>query len=613
MPLITTLGSRDSQGCQGTNESVGPGTYSRELSWSVGEEAVVPFQSGSKRQNMAAWPPTPGPGNEPNRPQTGPAKLSVSAFRSRSAKTSPALTGPGASVFMPSTSKDNPGPGTYAVCKDLLRKRSLPQKEGNSHIPLVEQVQSSPAIPAAHDLSKCRFYGRDGNCLGPGDIDQESRLGKAAHTTNFHVSESERKLFEPSCNIESTIAPLGNPGPGTYNVRRKLTKGTKQPFRSQVPQQTETKSEGPGPGTYTFDGSDNDAKKELAFPGFRSESSRNGLFRSQDLPFSDPDQLDPTQPGPGHYPPKSAFAFGIHRRARSTDDVLPYNTKYHAVHNPSTISSLRNSGGAPTCGFSSSELKDAHRPIVKGGSPMYSVDDSMGSIAANLRQKKAIGRKGIFGSIADRSVGSPTQPHKESEYQPCPMHYQENLKSPVRRVTRSGFRSGVERIPADPTLDKNPSPDPGHYDVLKKANYSSKFRKPQREHISFGGGSGRWESKDVVGSTNSREMRPGPGEYEPGIQGKNFGGIAMSTVARLPGKDVEDLAFGNYDVRKSMVLGSFNVAGAQQAGRLQGVASAPMLGGIGAGGGAGGGTAGTRSRLNVSATHMSRTRREADA
>merc|ERR1740121_600422 len=114
-----------------------------------------------------------------------------------------------------------------------------------------------PSFPPQRDPQLVRFSGRGGDKLGPGDYDHHSQdskvVNKAGRTADFHASDSNRQLFEPSVAIENTLTDPVNPGPGTYsNISRQLTKSTTQPFLSKTPQLcgNAVTNKIPGPGTY---------------------------------------------------------------------------------------------------------------------------------------------------------------------------------------------------------------------------------------------------------------------------------------------------------------------------------------------------------------------------
>lgn len=608
--------------------TVGPGTYSKDLKWGA-DATTCPFQSSSQRPPPNRWKtkfvtPSPAtyelrkPADEapPHRPRTGPAgmgyKVSNSSFRATGKRVAPWLT-PG-SNFVESTVRDNPGPGEYNVSLSSKSGQDIadvvhPKLEcRGSAPPVLGTSMSAPAIPVLRDGNGVKYTGRAGNSLGPGDYEVDSMerpchvIRKTAPTVNFHSSESERSLYPPACSIDFSFPSPANPGAGTYNVRLRMRRGTDQPFKSRTPKIAEVvHNDTPGPGTYPEgDGlalSGNEDKEKL-FPGMSSASSRSRpeWWRPCDkTPLADPEYLK--VPGPGHYPqPASSFVHEPTRRSRSTSDVM--GRRFHAVHTPHIMLSLKDTDGSQVCGFLSTETKFADKPIVvEGVSPgQYNHTDVSGqSLMANVREREPIGRKGVFGTCNDRWHGSAFDPTSTA---PGPGTYEHGLVTADKRFTgptQPGMSSFKCNVQQRPEVQVGPAgQSPGQYEAFDGVDYFSKFRKAATEHISFGMGHSRWEAHDVADG-KTREGMPGPGIYDPKKPDTYRGGVARTSQRRLHKPHIDcDTGPGQYNVRTSMIKKTFNVAGKLHARKAHGelIFDLPQ-----AGGGAGGGVAGTRARL----------------
>eukprot|EP00927_Polykrikos_kofoidii_P066137 TRINITY_DN61790_c0_g1_i1.p1 TRINITY_DN61790_c0_g1~~TRINITY_DN61790_c0_g1_i1.p1 ORF type:complete len:716 (-),score=86.05 TRINITY_DN61790_c0_g1_i1:345-2492(-) len=602
--------------------AVGPATYSKELKWGT-EESTCPFQVSSQRPAPNRWKtklvtPSPAtyeirkPADEapPERPRTGPAgmgyQVSNSSFRATGPRFAPWLT-PG-SNFLPSTVLENPGPGEYSVNISSSSGQDIAgvvQPKLVCHgaaAPILGTSLSAPAIPVLRDAKDVKYTGRPGNSLGPGDYEVDSLekpcrvMRKTAPTVDFHASETERSLYPPACSVDFGFPAASNPGAGAYNVKGRLRRGTNQPFKSRTPKIAEVvHSDTPGPGTYPQEAetiSENEDGKEKLFPGMSSASSRSQpqWWRPADkTPVSDPEYLK--VPGPGHYPQPVTFVREPTRRSRSTSDIM--NRQFHAVHAPHIMSSLKENDGGQMSGFLSTEIKFSDKPIVKQGvSPgQYDHTEVPGqSLIADVRSREPLGKKGVFGTCNDRWHGSAFEP---KDVAPAPGTYEhENVTADKRfsgptQPGMSAFKCTVKQ--REDVREGLPGQSPGQYEAFDGVNYTSNFRKPATDHLSFGMGHSRWDH--IQGCQDL----PGPGIYDPKKMDTHRGGVTKTSQRRLHEPRIDcEIGPGQYDTRTSLIRKTFNVAGKSHARKAHGLMmwTVPVVGG-----GAGGGVAGSKARL----------------
>merc|ERR1719359_562031 len=105
----------------------------------------------------------------------------------------------------------------------------------------------------------------------------------------------------------------------------------------------------PGPGTYADAGSWTAEEKPQAFASVRSTSERSQSWQLLSHPFTHPEYVYKV-PGPGTYPNPPGFNAGKIRRTRSTSDVLN-DRKFHGVHQPHQVRSLKDSDGLKLASF----------------------------------------------------------------------------------------------------------------------------------------------------------------------------------------------------------------------------------------------------------------------
>lgn len=605
----------------GTGAVVGPGSYNNhqcksQTSLGVAEERNVPFDSISDRPNVVRQQSTmvmPGPGTYQVRRATSSPPVnsntrfiasSASAFRARSPQISPAIGCPGSTEFVASTAKDNPGPGEYAVVGDLTR--ALQVKKDSSHgLSSISYSKSMPSIPPARDSKGFRFTGRDADKIGPADYDGTipAQMSRTRSATDFHQSPSKRQMFAHNATIDNFMPNPEQPGPGDFLVMGELTKGTSSAFLCKVPQVPPMggkSQDNPGPGTYEDDAIWTSEDKPLAFASVRSTSDRSQSWQHLSHPFTHPENVHRV-PGPGTYPNPPGFNGSKIRRARGAADVLG-GRKFHAIHQPQQVMSLRDTDGNKLWGFDCSDEKSCNKPNRDNGVPSlaYNIEDSMGqSLKSKLKEPMKLGKMGIFGSQAKRFHGGAFDP--PAEISPGPGEHQnldkrDGYHSLKGQPTVLSFKSGQHRLPPDPSRDKSMKPDPGTYEAFDKVNYRSKYRRAKNDHLSFGSSAGRWNPNEVFVGQKFTAI-PGPGEYEGALPKGKVVGAAITTTTRNGENRDHRLGPGVYNVHGStMHRMTYNVSGQEAAVRDQGflnnVMEPPNVGG-----GSGGGIHGTRSRL----------------
>lgn len=255
-------------------------------------------------------------------------------------------------------------------------------------------------------------------------------------------------------------------------------------------------------------------------------------------------------------------------------------------------------------GFDASDERACNKPDRDNGVPSlaYNIEESMGQSMQSGRNRESakLGKKGVFGSQANRSDGFALNPPTGE----CPGPGQhQNLESRdgfyrlKGNPTDTSFRSGVERLPRDPMEDKTQKPSPGSYEAFDKVNYRNKFRQVKSDHLSFGSSASRWSPTEVACGVKF-SPNPGPGVYDQKLMAGHIAGGAISNDKRRGmGRDASGDAPKLYNVHGStMHRTTYNVSGAEAAQRAQGKLRNQMEP-PNVGGGAGGGITGTRSRL----------------
>jgi len=588
----------------------------------------VPFSSLQEKnmnQNRTTSAITPGPGaylgtktvDRSGKKDYGLDHAGVGqiALKSRSNRMGP--TAPGSSVYTTSTIEKNPGPGTYpkAIHQDLV---SQPQKDLLAAArPVVEVTdKTTPSIPRMKllpgqapemedsDVANfvMRHTGDRGDTAGPGEYDNGGGWDIVARTqphTTFHMSKLSRNLWEPSVDIQNKLPPRENPGPGSYAISAHREWGARLEeeeantyqfsSRSALPHQTEPAAERiiPGPGQYDLtaliDKGAQTARERSAVRGeltqFGSVSERtNLLLRSQQQPYKDPYNLR-NVPGPGHYPDISSFP--IEPRKKEAEKVLTdaRKKKIHGVHHPTIVMALAETQG-PLQAFNSTDDRACNKAVdQRTPAPwQYNRDTARGSsMNAELREKAKVGRRGAFGSCADRFYGSPLA-GKLGLPDPSSDGF-EGMSGSVgaNSEPRSAFQSTANRFHSAPgpreeqatKVGNTDTPGPGAFDVDREPNYRSPFRQPRNEHLSFGSAKTRFDpgkiSEDVFYGHMTGLPNPGPGDYNPpSARRQRPGGAAKVKANRPPnlvGCTTDTVGPGSYgNVETHMLKKTFNVS-----------------------------------------------------
>eukprot|EP00941_MAST-03F_sp_MAST-3F-sp1_P000857 g857.t1 len=225
-----------------TPSRVGPGTYDLRETIEY-TPSFVGFSSSQERATSGVSKSSreiPGPGSYEltSRPNSR-AQPSIPPFRSTSSRFTPRY--PLSTEFVPSSVKDNPGPGAYNIAGNLSKPTS---RRGQQKIePLrIEQTPSVPSVPQKEQSYGFR-KGEDGKLIRQGPVDADRRytgigldtVGPAVYDPKIEVlrdkltrkidfsrNKYERKLFEKRNEIDNKYPDAENPGIGAYNVDRRL-------------------------------------------------------------------------------------------------------------------------------------------------------------------------------------------------------------------------------------------------------------------------------------------------------------------------------------------------------------------------------------------------------
>lgn len=595
-----------------TSDLVAPGSYEREKP-AVGESAV-PFMSLQEKilnPMSSSSKLTPGPGTYMG--QDLPALLdelpangiSTTAFRSKAKRFGPAM--PGASPYTSSTILKNPGPGTYTVQQSIIpqpKPEPLAAKR-----PIIEaQDRTIPSIPptrllpgqepeteaAAADIANlcARHTGEPRDMAGPGEYDPRADhiVRASAPQTIFHASNKadERGLWEPSVKIDCKLPARDIPGPGLYDAPdTKEGTGAACRFNSKTPMAHELALQVdrimPGPGAYEVSG-DIDRmmlqlrQRALAMGDrhcFGSVTERIGWQRDVDHPYQDAYNVKHV-PGPGHYAQPSTFPADPKKDISKM--VLPdaKKKKFYGVHHPTIILALQEAEG-PLQAFNSTDDRPCNKPLEQTTpAPWeYNKADALdGSLSSLLRERAKVGRKGVFGSCADRFFGSPLN-GRDGLADPGPGSGGGGGPSETTGPeTRSPFKSTTPRMSDPPgprevgaiKLGNSQTPAPGAYNVTQEPNYRSPYRLPRQEHLSFGSGTTRFnDRKDVFSGHKLPVTNPDPGAYDPlSASARRVTGAPTLKAKRRPltvGCTSAEIGPGSYESATSDLLKkTFNVS-----------------------------------------------------
>eukprot|EP00927_Polykrikos_kofoidii_P043381 TRINITY_DN37458_c0_g1_i1.p1 TRINITY_DN37458_c0_g1~~TRINITY_DN37458_c0_g1_i1.p1 ORF type:complete len:673 (+),score=109.74 TRINITY_DN37458_c0_g1_i1:96-2021(+) len=587
-----------------TREGVAPGTYANTHNEpkKPPNTGVVPFHSMQEKvlcPNTSASAYTPGPGaygsKDVDRVGHGHTAMKVKSPRM-------APTAPGSSIFLPSTIEKNPGPGSYASPKSALEPTSTTElakpvkpilEVGDKTAPSIPIRRllpgSKPEVnPAAEDAEVSalvmRHTGEPRDMVGPGEYTPagEHIVVASAPQTTFYASKLNRKLWEPSVAIDCKFAPRENPGPGSYepvagmaDQQEIVAESYQFSSKSAMAHQMEIpeKSMVPGPGKYEkvghIDRASEAAKRHGLFMGDRSRfgafSERAGWSRDLNQPFTDQYHVY-NVPGPGHYP--DAGAFSSTSKINESEKSLPPTGRKNVrgVHHPALLIALHEAQG-PLQAFNTTDDRDCNR-AVEQQTPApgeYNVDEfRANSIMSRLKDRAKVGRKGAFGTCADRFYGSPLEgraglpdpgmdftintgentSHKDPKYMFQSQTPRFNEGVGPREVNAS--RVGSFQTPA-----------PGDYMIEKEPSYRSPYRQPRKDHLSFGSSAHRFNgSKDLfvgqVGDLNN----PGPGEYIDKSRNRPCGAAKVGSARPSPrvGCTTEAVGPGSYNTDVTTLL-----------------------------------------------------------
>jgi hypothetical protein len=577
-----------------TSGKVGPGTYANtfnEPAKSI-EENGVPFESLQEKElnaNKATSATTPGPGAYIDQGEIAQAGDATFNFKSRVRRIGPVT--PGSSIFKESTIFKNPGPGTHNIKTEWQSvTKELPEKSP----PVLEMSKTVPSIPPQRiapgqgdaresdpDMSaiKMRFTGKGEDLPGAGEYSpagEHVTHALAPSACRWTASSSQRNLFEPSGAIENSLPSRLNPGPGSYNSRRpadpESSKDATFQFASKTPmvhQKTFKKEAAdPGPGAYLI----LDKAKDVTGKEnnqFGTTVDRCGWARhSFQQPFTDPYHWGVV--GPGHYPESKSCFSGSQKEGAKFDSVVNKpahaHTKFHGVHHPSQIMALQEVTG-PLSAFNTTDVRPCNR---KGQQTTpapgeHNNEESLGfSITSKIKERASVGKKGVFGTTADRFHGGMIVAKQDSV---DPTKYDHHEHGKQEEAPRSMFQSAIPRFKPEKgarevyVVGKKQNPGPTDYVNNKTVNYRSPFRHPRTEHLSFTSGKSRFDDKEIFHGQRYN-LNPGPGDYEPLKRSKSLPGAASTRCRRLHdhgNRTMKDVGPGSYNVEGTMLKKTFNV------------------------------------------------------
>ncbi|CAE8598527.1 unnamed protein product, partial [Polarella glacialis] len=604
-----------------TSEFVAPGSY--DIKNKVVTESAIPFNSLQEKvlNPMSGTSKiTPGPGaylgqevcHAESDAQGGAelpgASVASVVFKSKAKRMAPTTCG--ASPFVASSVEKNPGPGTYSegakfgAKKQMNLQPSLRPMQAEEHTPTVPSIPQTRFLPGQEPTTEAskadaanlvmRHTGEPRDMVGPGEYSPNSDhlTHRMMPSTTFHrTSGTARHLWEPSVALENTAPPRDVPGPGSYDVRNDNEgsmncRGAAHKFLSKVPMAQDMehplKRLMPGPGSYEVSGEIEKMMKQLqernvALGGdryrFGSMTDRVGWTRDVNMPYTDAYHVA-NVPGPGHYSiPSSTFASDP--KSDEAKHVLPGGAKkkFYGVHHPSIVLALQEAEG-PLQAFNSTDDRPCNKPTEQTTPApwQYRRDDSRGqSMSSDLKEKAKVGRKGVFGSCADRFHGSPLAGR---DGLPDPNWDGSNMDDSGAPEMRSSFKSTAPRL-VDISgseaqvvkLGNQDTPAPGAYDI-KEPNYRSPFRVPRQDHLSFGSSKTRFVDgkQDVFQGHQMPLTNPSSGIYDPQKAGSgHVVGAPRLKDKRKPlhvGCTSEEVGPGTYFFENSgsLLKKSFNVS-----------------------------------------------------
>jgi len=468
------------------------------------------------------------------------------------------------------------------------------QEKTTPSIPPQKLTQGQrPEAEANQDVASMyiRHTGEQGDMVGPGEYDPPGEHLRQKGIT-INSSRQMRKLWEPSPAIDCKLPPKENPGPGSYEPKGNI--GEPPPdslsealntyqFTSASPMAHQVtvnaQKAAPGPGQYEVPGEiERGAKSARDRTGSQTDrtrfggmSERVGWSRPIYQPYKDPYFVH-NVPGPGHYPGQKS-TFPADPKAKDAEKVLPNAKKkrFHGVHHPTLIMALQEAQG-PLQAFNSTDDRACNREVEqRAPAPWhYNKEEARShSMQADLRERAKVGRKGVFGTCADRFYGSPLEGRSGL---PDPVSWDEK-GSVAGAEPRCMFQSQSPRFHNAPgpresnatKVGNSQTPAPGDYVVEREPSYRSPYRPPRQDHLSFGSSRQRFEGgKDVFEGHTPGMPNPGPGEYMESRQ-RNVPGAASYKAKRKPltvGCTTEDVGPGSYkeDTSTHMLKKTFNVS-----------------------------------------------------
>ncbi|CAJ1375175.1 unnamed protein product [Effrenium voratum] len=529
-------------------------------------------------------------GGQKKRSLRGTAQMS---FRSKMKRL--AATTPGSSVFTESTIAKNPGPGSYQNKGCLEAEQTLDLQPAVK--PVLKDVEkTTPSVPptrylpgqvpqteaAAADMARLssRHTGEPRDMAGPGEYDVETQLIKNSQVTTFHKPKgpSFRRLWEASVAIDSKMPVPELPGPGAYEtlVGAPEPKGAASQFNSKVPKAHEREAKEhlktPGPGAYDMPGhlekgiaETQERRDAVAMSlGFGSLTERVGWSRQLEQPYKDPYNVK-NVPGPGHYP-ETQVLFKEEKVGKAPEK----RKKLHGVHHPALLLALQETEG-PLQAFNTSDDRPCNKDFdqLTPAPWQYAPETARGtSITSNLKERAKVGRRGVFGTCADRFYGSPMGA-KEG---PDPIWDGGTTgvgKDPGSPEARSSFKSTSPRMQKEQAQEVHvvalgdlQTPAPGEYDI-KEPNYRSPYRIPRSEHLSFGSGTTRFTEKQEVFTKFKLPEGPAPGDYQMPSKSHVLGAARLKDKRKPPlvGSTTTTVGPGSYgtSTETSLLKKTFNV------------------------------------------------------
>lgn len=607
------LGPHDS-----TKPTVAPGSYEAESGIKVEMERPVPFLSGADKvccPNLTTSGMTPGPGAYVAIKDSEANGIGPVAFKSKTPRIGPSA--PGSTIFCSSSIEKNPGPGTYNRATEWELALKKPPK--NAVLPWRNAVEKTvPSIPgqkaapneqpenSMSDIAHVpiRHTGERGDTVGPGEYDPRSDLTmRGQPQTSFSGGASfsnsgvrpDRSLFEPSVAIDNLMPSKENPGPGSYDTKKGMadpSTGISETYqfasKTILPHQKKEPDDrnGPGPGQYEITGhidvAANSARNHSKTRGdstrFGSAVQRVGWSRDVSQPYVDPYHVH-NVPGPGNYGPLGgSFPDPAKEKEKQAEKAVPgkRKKKLYGVHHPMIVMALQETTGTLDA-FGSTDERPCNKQVVQiTPAPWtYSKDEARGcSMAADLREKRKIGRNGAFGCLADRFFGSPLAA-RDGLPDPGSTDFEgdSRFSTGAHSEPRSMFASQSPRTrdPAGPRevhcikVGHTEVPGPNAYYPEKDINYRSPFRHPKLDHLSFGSGQSRFDiGRDIFDGHTAAIGNPAPGEYEfVPYKPSNMGASETKAKRKLApaiGSTTEQVGPGSYgSTETTMLKKTFNV------------------------------------------------------